>query len=42
MYCPNCKALMLHNGTKVANNVHLSSAGKKACAFYKKTEVSVS
>lgn len=29
MYCPNCKALMLHNGTKVANNVHLSSAGKK-------------
>lgn len=29
MYCPNCKALMLHNGTKVVNNVHLSSAGKK-------------
>nr|WP_237752240.1 transposase family protein [Ligilactobacillus salivarius] len=29
MYCPNCKTLMLHNGTKVVNNVHLSSAGKK-------------
>src|SRR5699024_12715272 len=29
MYCPNCKALMLHNGTKVVNNIHLSSAGKK-------------
>ena len=29
MYCPNCKALMLHNGTKVVNNVHLSSASKK-------------
>ena len=29
MYYPNCKALMLHNGTKVVNNVHLSSAGKK-------------
>ena len=25
----NCKALMLRNGTKVVNNVHLSSAGKK-------------
>jgi transposase len=25
----NCKALMLRNGTKVINNVHLSSAGKK-------------
>src|SRR5699024_10151808 len=29
MHCPNCKVLMLHNGTKVVNNVHLSSAGKK-------------
>src|SRR5699024_4959793 len=29
IYCPNCKALMLHNGTKVVNNIHLSSAGKK-------------
>ncbi|MFD3388508.1 ISL3 family transposase [Ligilactobacillus salivarius] len=25
----NSKTLMLHNGTKVVNNVHLSSAGKK-------------
>src|SRR5699024_12706625 len=29
MQCPNCKVLMLHKGTKVVNNVHLSSAGKK-------------
>ncbi len=29
MYCPNCKALMSHNGTKVVNNIHLSSADKK-------------
>ena len=29
MYCSNCKVVMLHNGTKVVNNVHLSSAGKK-------------
>lgn len=29
MYCLNYKTLMLHNGTKTVNNVHLSSAGKK-------------
>src|SRR5699024_9813452 len=27
IYFPICKALILHNGTKVVNNIHLSSSG---------------